>query len=635
MYDRAEAGFGVWNGCRTASFAATSSPFSPQKSRRVCRLVQHASLVMGWVRQVARVAVVLGCLCLAARWASAQADSTGAAPPIRWILLVDGQAEEWPVRSWPLDSLDLAARTALETFQSKGYFFARLDSARVDSSRTPSFVELYVTRGPEVDVGWVRIEGAAALDSLALRARMNSRAGRGFRIDRLEGDLEALLSAYERAGLPLAEIAVEELRLLPGEPPRVGIRLRVSEGRRLTLQRVEVTGGDRTRASYVQRLANLRPGRPLLGYDPSAIRERLEETGFFDEVGAPELLIDGDSSAVVRIPLEEASPGAFDLVLGYQPSAGGSGSGGLVGNGHLNLRNLFGAGRELSLRLNRLPGRISSVDVRAADPYFVGLPLRLEGRFEGLQQDSTYGKQQYGLEAGYRFSGGIQVYGTVSREVTRPGQAGTRLVAGRQRVPQASALFAGLGFRLQRINDRVNPRTGYMLDSSFEQGRKERTARRVTAEGDTTTERTELRQERLRMQGRFFLPSFNRQVVVLGNDTYLLLSNEYDVSDLFRFGGATTLRGYDEERFLVSFANRAFVEYRYQLDRTSYGFLFFDLGYVERPSGIDLESTKGWFPGYGVGVQIGTDLGLVNLSLAGNPEDPTSVRAHLGLSIGL
>ena len=128
---------------------------------------------------------------------------------------------------------------------------------------------------------------------------------------------------------------------------------------------------------------------------------------------------------------------------------------------------------------------------------------------------------------------------------------------------------------------------------------------------------------------------FLREIDFEGREALFLRSNEFDVSDLFRFGGATSLRGYDEEQFPVSFATRLLLEYRYQLDRASYGFVFFDLGYIERSETINLEPLRGFKPGYGVGFQVGTDLGLINLSLAANPDEPTGVRAHLGLSIGL
>jgi len=556
---------------------------------------------------------------------------------VSWSLVADGRPAPWPLaQHGSVDSLGVFAREVLGGLQREGYYFARIDSHRVDTSRTTPAVVLFATRGPGVPVGRLRLEGVSALDSLDLLRRLDTRPGRVLDPDRLEADLEALLVQYEAAGFLLTQIQVREIGLLPGDPPRLDVVIRVDEGGAPTLRRVVVTGTERTSARYVARIAELRTGRPLAGYDPVAIQQRLEATGFFSEVGMPALRIEGDSIAVVQIPLTEEAPGAFDLVLGYLPPADGRGGGSLVGNGHLLFRNLFGGGRRFSLKLNRLPGQVSSADVRAADPFILGLPFQAEGRFEGIQQDSTYGKQGYGFELGYRLVGGLQLFGTLNREVTRPGQGGLRLdVSGRQRVARATAFFAGLGVRLQRLDRRINPRRGFLIETNFEQGRKERLARRVTAEQDTTQERTLLRQERLRAQGRLYLPTWARQVLVLGGETWVLRSNEYDVSDLFRFGGAVSLRGYDEDRFLVSFATRGFVEYRYQLDRTSYGFVFFDLGYVERTRTVDLDPLRGFYPGYGLGFQIGTDLGLINLSLAANPDEPTGVRAHLGLSIGL
>ncbi len=575
------------------------------------------------------------------RVALGQSDTTHASlvanAPATWSLIAGGSPVEWPsTRALPLDSLRVAAFEALTALQRQGYYFARIDSHRVDTSRTPPAARLFVTRGPNVPIGRLRIEGATALDSLDLLGRMDTRPGRTLDQARLEADLEDLLVQYEKAGFLLTHIQVHDIALLPEDPPRLDIAIRIDEGGAPTLRRVEVTGAERAKARYVARVAELKIGRPLAGYDPVAIQQRLEATGFFSAVGMPELLlVEGDSGAVVRLPLEEEAPGAFDLVLGYLPPMDGEGGGNLIGNGHLIFRNLFGEGRQFSLLLNRLPGQVSSVDVRGADPYILGLPFSVEGRFEGLQQDSTFGKQQYGFEVGYRLGGGLQLFGTISSEVTRPSQAGFTLVNGRQRVARASAIFGGLGVRFQRLDRRINPRRGFFVETNFEQGSKERSARRITAEQDTTNERTLLRQERLRARGRLYLPTFTRQVLVFGIEAQVLISKEYDVSDLFRFGGATSLRGYDEDRFLVPFAMRLLVESRYQLNRMSYGFVFFDLGYVERSKTVDLDPLRGFYPGFGVGFQVGTDVGLINITLAANPDEPTSARVHLGLSIGL
>lgn len=543
----------------------------------------------------------------------------------------------WPVeRPLPLDSLVAATGAALGAVRGQGYYFAALDSVTVDSTSAPPEVVLYVDRGAEVRVGELRFEGLTVLDEGDLRRLMETRPGRSLDRRQLEADLDVVLARYEARGYPLVQLRIADIRLLPGEPPALAVTIEVDEGRTLTLERVEVRGGERTRPGFAARLAGLRPGQPLTNYAPEEIRRRLAETLFFEEVGAPELRLVSDSSAVLVIPVTEEPPGVFDLVLGYLPPASGQGRGALVGNGHLELQNLFGSGRELAVRLNRLPGQVSSVDVHVADPYVFGLPFSMEGQFSGLQQDSTYGKQQYRAEVGYLVGRGLTAVASYSREATRPGQHGLEIVNQRQRIARATAGFGGVGLRYRRLDRSVNPGRGLLLEMNLESGRKERYEARVV-DGDTSDVGSVLRQQRLQVDARLYVPALARQVLVLGGDAALLLSEVYDRSDLFRFGGATSLRGYNEDQFLGRTVARALVEYRYQIDRQSYAFLFFDLGYVDAP-GLDdgTAAVRRLYPGYGLGMQFSTGLGLMNVSAALNPEDgPTAMRIHAGLSFGL
>jgi outer membrane protein assembly factor BamA len=578
-----------------------------------------------------------GLALIGSAWGQTAAPPDSPAPPARWTLVSDGRETPWPLAGpLPLDSLDAAAARALDALRRAGYYYATLDSARIDEEAQPPEVRLYVTKGPKVVVGRIRLLGVTALDSLALLEAMDTRPGRPLDPERLEADLESILLRYEASGYPLAQIRIEDAGLLPGDPPRLALTIRVEEGGALVIDRVELIGAERTKAAYVARLAGLRLGVPAPSYDPDEIRRRLEESEFFEEVGLPELVLEKDGTTALRIRVKEASPGSFDLVLGYLPPAGGSGSGSIVGNGHILLHNLFGGGRVISLRLNRLPGQVSSVDASFSDPFLLGLPVGGKGRFEGLQQDSTYGKQRYQAEFSYRLTGEFQAFVTVTRETTNPGKAGLQLGGGTQRIPRASAFFAGLGVRYRRLDQSVNPRRGFVVETNFERGRKERTASVLTAEGDTTREGSALRQQRLRARFRLFLPALRRQVLALGGEAGVLLSNTYDESDLFRLGGASSLRGYDEDRFRGRFTARAFVEYRYRIERLSYAYLFFDLGYVDTPEAAGLTAARRFYPGYGLGIQFRAPIGLINTSYAVNSEDgPTNGRVHVGLSFGL
>jgi len=208
-------------------------------------------------------------------------------------------------------------------------------------------------------------------------------------------------------------------------------------------------------------------------------------------------------------------------------------------------------------------------------------------------------------------------------------------VQGEQRVPRASAFFYGVMARLERVDDLRNPRRGIRVEVTAEQGRKRRSLRRVV-DADTLRDRETLRQERFELRTRGYLPVLARQSIALGLDANLLRSDAYDTSDLFRIGGAQSLRGYDEDRYVGRIAARALLEYRVRIDRVSYAFLFTDLGFVDTPETPDLESEQRVLPGYGFGLQFGTPLGIANLSYALGPEDsPARGRIHLGVSVGL
>jgi len=174
------------------------------------------------------------------------------------------------------------------------------------------------------------------------------------------------------------------------------------------------------------------------------------------------------------------------------------------------------------------------------------------------------------------------------------------------------------------------------VDTILESGSKNESRLAVLPGADTTTVFSSHRQERLQMILRAHFAMFSNQSLVLGSDIRVLRSRSYSESDLFRIGGASSLRGYDEERFLANIAIRMLLEYRVLLDQYSNAFVFLDVGYLERPRISTIQAASGWYPGFGIGMQWRTAAGLLKASYAINNEDGlTRGRIHLGLAFGL
>lgn len=588
-------------------------------------MVPHLSPRRRRRRLSAVTAVCALALLFVASPAAAQADSVERLV----IWLEEGEPWEEILLDRPLAG-DGAIAEALLTVRRAGYLHAAVDSAGV-RPRSPSTMDVHVDAGSMVRIGSAEITANEAVTARDFYRISGLSPGDPLNLRRLEEGIERLLDEMALRGHVLASIEVADIRLEGDDEATATIVLDVDAGREAILRNVQLLGADRTAASYVMRVTGLRVGQHLNQFDAHAIRRRIIDTGLFREVGLPRLQVAADSVTLV-LPVREEPPGSFDLAFGYQPAESG---GTIVGSGTLELLNPFGGGRQFGLNLDRLPGQTSRLAARVSDPYLFGIPLRGAIAFSGYQQDSLFHRQRVGGEVGYAFAPGLEIFGTASRESSRPGTAGVQIDGGRQRIARSDAAMLGAGVRFTRVDYIRSPSRGLALEATAERGTNRRSQSRVV-DLDTTREHRAVRQDRLTAIARSYLPLGMRGVVVGGADIHTLLSEEYDRSDFFRIGGLRTLRGYDDDRFVVRLAARGLLEYRHQLDRLSYLLAFLDMAYLERPEIPGLEPLAEWRVGYGIGAQFDTGFSLMNVALALNPsEGITTPRIHAGVSFGL
>lgn len=558
------------------------------------------------------------------------APTAGAQSQPAYRLIEDGHEVDWPQGLQHLSSEQLADGL-IAHYRDGGFLFAALDSVSGDAESAATY---HVTPGRQLEVGSVEVRVDSDRDITPFERTMRTRVGRAFIPVDLERDIQDLLEYLTLDGAVLSTISVDSLTI-DDVAGTVHIVLVASQTSRRRLARIELNDDTRNSTRLVERIAELNPGEYLEAFDSERIKSRLTAMPFIARVGDPEVRVDDSGELVMFIPVHDSPPGSFDLVLGYLPSTGSGSGGTIVGNGRLELVNIFGGGRTFSLKLNRLPGQVASVEVDANDPFVAGSPVGLGLSFDGYQQDSTYSRQAFGLRTSYLVAAGLRLTTSLSREATRPGQAGLNISNGIQRIPRSNTLFLGLGVGYRNVDYDPNPRKGIVLEMDLERGRSIRDALHVI-EGDTTRQSRNLGQQRLRLMSRFIMPSLPRQAMVVGVDAQVIASDEYRENDFFRFGGAASLRGYNEQQFEGRFVGRILGEYRYQIDRGSYAFLFADMGLVETaPVGGQLQD-RSIHPGFGLGIVFETQIGYVNAAYAMNNVDgPANGRVHIGLSFGL
>jgi len=175
----------------------------------------------------------------------------------------------------------------------------------------------------------------------------------------------------------------------------------------------------------------------------------------------------------------------------------------------------------------------------------------------------------------------------------------------------------------------INPTSGVRYRADYHYGRKSGVAASAAARvepGGTV--------RRIGGDLEFYLATFRRQVVGVGLHGREVQTRAVQESDMFRFGGANTLRGYRENQFLGSLVAWTNTEYRFILARRSFVYGFIDTGYFSRPADevLGLPSSEGFRYGYGIGIRLDTPLGNIGVSFAlGQGDSFGTGKVHLGL----
>lgn len=536
------------------------------------------------------------------------------------------QLSSWSVVAGGMASMTVVADSsnvdeeALASLHRVGRLLARIDSVDRVSRR------IFVTPGPAVPVSRIewRVAHGLPVEAAALRERLDASVlGSAWNDSTFSVAVRRLLEGLEALAYPNAEVRVLSAALSDADSSVV-IALDLVPGVQPVLEGILLGGLRRTRPRTVARLLGLRVGTRISRFDAEGLRNALAASGLFEEVRLPVLVPTGDSTAIVQVVASEVAPGSFDAALGYQSGAGGA-PGGLVGTGRLELQSPFGAGRRLSMLLDRLPGQTSRVEAGIFDPAVLGSMVGAEASFRGLQQDSTYSRRSWRFGVLFAIAPRLLVSGSWTAEVTRPGAGG---LPDDTAVARADGSFFGVGVRFSAIDDRVSPGRGAEGTVDLERG----WVTRFAAPGAPGR----VRFERLSAVLRAYRPAGRRVVFVAGLDGALLVARSFDRADLLRLGGARTLRGYDEDRFRGRAVGRVLAEGRYLVDRRSYAYLFAEAGFVDVPPALGIPAGLSVWPGFGFGAQLETAAGLVLATYGFNPDDgPTRGRVHIRFSFGL
>ncbi|HKI45986.1 MAG TPA: BamA/TamA family outer membrane protein [Balneolales bacterium] len=522
-----------------------------------------------------------------------------------------------------------AREQALTYLYKDGHFDARIDSILLPSRKKSHKIVIYAHQGQRYHWGLVQVyldkeQLISGYEMDQLKKENHLYQGEAYEASHLNAFIEAMIGDLSHKGYLFAKGVVDSLDPNP-KTGNISAHIRVSAGDQVRVSGVIFAGRRYNDASYLARIAGIRDSSIITDRQLETGRENLQNSDLFTKVGEAGIVKEGDKY-YVAYPVVEKNTNSFDLIVGYVPRAGQSNI--IVGTGHLSVKNAIWDGSALDLSFQRLQQYVTRFQGGYHQDFLFGQPLGAGFNFRFYQQDSSYQQRSIHISTDYQLNSTTRLSLGVRREVTAVSGQGALVYP----VVDASVSLLDFGVQYQNVDYLDNPTRGLQVGFTAETGFKW-----IGQDTLAGIDRQRIRYQSLHVDAQPYFRVFRRQVVTPSIHAFVLQAGPYYESDLYRFGGAESLRGYAEEQFSASRMLWGDVEWRYLLEARAYGFLFGAAGtYYRPPMHAGLVRTGSIVQrlySYGLGFSVHTALGQLRFTYAKSANTPIdNGKVHISIS---
>ena len=513
-----------------------------------------------------------------------------------------------------------------------GYFNFNFEGSQFELSSDSQKVNLLlnVDEGQPTFVKEIFFKASDSVNIDDFISSLNYLKGEIFNRYEIETSISSLLTDFENRGFPFAAVKIQSVHLYDDSVSKdhyADIYLVLEEGRQSRIDKIEVTGNTSTKDYVITRELRIDTGEEYSQQKIVNLPRRLNKLRYFDPVPVPQFYIDSQNNGVLLVNVKERNTNNFDGIIGYVPPAKENESGYVTGLVNVTLRNIFGTGRAAAIRWQKLTRESQELELKYLEPWLFGYPFNLNAELFQRIQDTTYVQRRLGGALEFLATEDISASAFVSTEEIIPTERTVPVFT----VYNSSSLTTGLGLKIDLRDDPIAPTGGFLFETGYSFSRKKING---PAEYIQPGMEININLQRITVGFGAFYEIFVRNVIAVSVNGKELTGPFFEQSDLWRFGGTRTVRGYREEQFLASRIAWANLEYRLMLTQRSYAFLFFDAGYyfLDAVPEKGIAKSEDYIFGYGLGITVETAIGLLGVSFALAQGDSFSEgKIHFGI----
>ncbi len=199
-----------------------------------------------------------------------------------------------------------------------------------------------------------------------LTDELDIEVGDWYNASKVEKSVYALTEELGKRGFAFVEVEPElNKNMATGE---MEITFRINEGARVFINRINITGNNRTYDEVIRREFRINEGDAFNASKIRASRRNIENLNYFSKVDINTQPTNDGNKADINVDVTEKSTGYFNVGIGYSTVNGALIRAGVTEN------NFMGKGQQLGFDVG-VSERVQDYNINFTEPYFLNRPL--------------------------------------------------------------------------------------------------------------------------------------------------------------------------------------------------------------------------------------------------------------------
>lgn len=422
------------------------------------------------------------------------------------------------------------------------------------------------------------------------------------------------LEDYLENGFPFASLRLDTVTWR-GDVAQV--HWRVDKGRLVRMDSLYIRGEERIPHHFLRRSLQWQKGKLFKESICMQADERIRQSAFLKTEQPSALRFTSSGAQLIVYPSRKPS-NTFQGILGIRPDDL-TGKINLTGDVELRLWNSLNTGEELYLNWRKLQSQTQDLEAKAGFSYLFGTAFGPDALLKIYKRDSTFVSVKMNGGMSWKPNSLTAVRGFAERftsTILKPSFL----------FPESSnisAIYYGMSCFYNALDNANNPRKGVTVKGEVAMGKRMKEVLNIV---DSETRMEGYDALRAELEFKFFIPTFKKQCVMLGNYSSTLQTDSIAQNEMYRIGGLRSMRGIDEESILATSFTITTLEYRYLVDEQTAVYLFTDQSWWEKKSIVGNDADTPYSFGAGLILKTGSGVFTFNYALAKQFNNPILVK---------